>query len=204
MPSIAGLIERVFTGRDYGRDLADMRRRFNADSTSARGLTDEGLGDLRRISGDYRDLIRKGGLTEAVNREYDVQQGRISDDVIRAGRSFRASLAHQAAQSGGYLSPAAMAELAKENEANVNQQAFESRNSLAFEKAKVSQQATSELQQRILDIADMIRTTGLTREQLAQLGQLQVAQLQYQRNKAIADSATSWYKLIGGGTGGTG
>lgn len=203
MPSFAGWTEKyLLGGRDTGKDLSNFARQFQADRAAGRGLTDEGLGDLRRISGDYRDLIHKGGLTDAVNREYDVQQGRISDDVIRAGRSFRATLAQQAAQNGGYLSPAAQAALAKENESNVNEQAFGARNQLSFEKARVSQEATSQLQTRILEIADMIRTTGLTREQMAQLGQLQVQQLMHDRNREIASSLTSWSRMIGGGFGG--
>lgn len=204
MAGFAGLIEKVVTGRDYGKDLSRLSDQFLTDRGAGQGLTNEGLGDLRRISGDYRDLIRKGGLTDAVNREYDVQQGRISDDVVRSGRSFRATLAQQAAQNGGYLSPAAQAELAKENEANVNETAFGARNQLSFEKARISQEATSQLQNRILEIADMIRTTGLTREQLAQMGQLQVAQLQYQRNKAIEESIRSYAGGVFGGFSGIG
>lgn len=163
--------------------------------------TDEGLGDLRRISGDFRDLIRKGGLTDAVNREYDVQQGRISDDVVRAGRSFRASLAQQAAQNGGYLSPAAMAELSKENEANVNETAFEARNDLSFEKARVSQEATNTLQQRILEIADMIRTTGLTREQQGLMAQIQAIAFKQNDKKMALDALGGLFRGATSGAG---
>lgn len=170
-------------GLSTKKDVNNLRFLAQGQYDTGVGLTDEGLGDLRTISGDYRDLIRKGGLTDAVNREYDVQQGRISDDVIRAGRSFRATLAQEAAQNGGYLSPAAQAELARRNEADTNEQAFTARNQLSFEKARVAQDATRTLQDRVLQIADMIRTSGLTREQLGYLGMFQAAQAKLEQKR---------------------
>lgn len=174
---------------------ADIKRLSGmgvADYNSGRALTDEGLGDLRRISGDYRDLIRKGGLTDSLNRGYDVQQGRISDDVVRAGRSFRASLVQQAQQNGGFLSQAAQAELAKENEADVNEKAFDARNEVAFDKAKVQQEATRSLQDRILQVADMIRTTGLTRESQGYAAQFQALAARQKNNDFWKDLFKFW------------
>lgn len=200
MGGLAGITEKLFLGgRDSGKDLTKLDNRFSDAYRVGVGNTDEGLGDLRRISGDFRDLIRKGGLTDSVNREYDVQQGRISDDTVRAGRSFRAMLMQQAQQNGGYLSPAAQAALAKENEVNVNEGAFNARNQLSMDKARVSQAATEKLQGQILEIADMIRTTGLTREQMGQAGQLAIASLRHSRNKEIASSVTSWGNMMMGG-----
>lgn len=177
---------------DWKRDVGNFGKFAKGLYDPARGLTDESLGDLRRISGDYRDLIRKGGLTDAVNREYDVQQGRISDDVIRAGRSFRASLVQQAQQNGGTLTPAAQAELARENESNVNEQAFGARNNLSFEKARVAQDATKTLQDRILQIADMMRTTGLSREEQALMAQYQYFGAKQKQNDWLKDLFKFW------------
>lgn len=154
---------------------------------------------MRRISGDFRDLIRRGGLTDALAREYDVQQGRISDDVVRAGRSFRATLQQQAAASGGQLSPAAMAAMAKEAEVETNEAAFNARNELSFERARVAQENTARLQQQILDIADAIRTTGMTREEMAQAGRLAIQGLRFERNRAIDNSARGWASMFGMG-----
>lgn len=201
---IGGIFERLFTGRDFGQDLSKYNNIFKSAYNSGTALTDSSLGDLRNLSGGYQRQIDAGGLTPALNREYDVQGGKISDDAARAGRSFRANLGQQAAQNGGFLSQAAQAELATRNEAGVNENTFTARNNLAFDKARVSQAATSELQDRILKVADMIRTTGLSREQQAQMGALNILGLQYQRNKAISDAARSWFSVVGGGTGGAG
>jgi hypothetical protein len=173
-----GDINRV---RDSGRDSLG----------SGIGITDSAVGDLRSISGDFRDLIRRGGLTDAVSREYDVQQGRISDDVVRAGKGFRAMLTQQAQANGGYLSPAAQAALAKENEVELNSSAFDARNKLSFEKARVSQESTARLQTQLLEIADMIRTTGLTREQQGFMAQIQALAARTQKNQQWGQAATA-------------
>lgn len=199
MPSIAGTIERIFTGRDLGQDFTNLENSYINQYRSGQRLTDEGLADMRRISGDFRDLIRRGGLTDALAREYDVQQGRISDDVVRAGRSFRATLQQQAAASGGQLSPAAMAAMAKEAEVETNEAAFNARNELSFERARVAQENTARLQQQILDIADAIRTTGMTREEMAQAGRLAIQGLRFERNRAIDNSARGWASMFGMG-----
>lgn len=166
---------------------------------SGKSITDTSLDDLRNLSGGYTDLINKGGLTPALNREFDVQGGRISDDAVRAGRAFRASIGQQAAQNGGFLSQAAQGELAARNEANVNENAFTARNDLNFKKATISQQATSELQDRVLKVADMIRTTGLTREQMGQAALIQAAVLKLQQKGQVLGALTS---ILHAGTGG--
>lgn len=162
---------------------------------AGQNLTEEGLGNLRTISGDYRDLIRKGGLTDPINREFDVQQGRISDDVVRAGRSFRANLMQQAAQNGGVLSPAAQAELAKENESDINEHAFTARNELSFEKSRVQQESVRALQDRVLQIADMIRTTGMSREQQGLAAQLAALQFKQNNKKMTLDALTNILRI---------
>lgn len=180
-------------------DAFRLRQRGNTSLDSGIGITDSALGDLRAISGDFRDLIRKGGLTDAVNREYDVQQGRISDDVVRAGRGFRAVLQQQAAANGGYLSPAAQAALAKENEVELNSSAFDARNKLSFEKARVSQESTQRLQTQLLEIADMIRTTGLTREQQGQMAIIAALQAKLAKRGQTLGALTSMFNGMTGG-----
>ena len=197
-----GLLEQVGTGRNLGKDLSKYADYFKNAGYAGTALTNEGLADLRNLSGSFQDQINAGGLTPALNREYDVQRGRISDDAVRATRSFRASIAQQAAQNGGYLSPAAQAELERRNAADVSEQSFKTSNDLAFEEARVKQESTTQLQNNILRIADMVRSTGLTREQQAQMGMLNVAQLMYQRNKAIDESMRSWFGGFAGGFGG--
>lgn len=168
---------------------------------SGTGITDQSLADLRRLSGGYQEQIDRGGLTSALNRQFDVAGGRISDDAIRAGRAFRANLGQQAAQNGGFLSQAAQAELATRNETNVNENTFNARNDLSFRKATISQQATSELQDRILKVADMTRTTGLSREQMGQAALIQAAILKLQQKGQTLNALTSILHA-GTGTGG--
>jgi hypothetical protein len=195
---VAGIIESGVAGYNLGQGLSTWARSFRNDYNNGKALTDVSLDDLRRISGNFQDQVNTGGLTPALNREYDVQGGRISDDATRAARSFRSSLSSQSVAGGGFLSPAAQAELSTRNEANVNENTFNARNNLAFDKARVSQAATSELQGRILQIADMVRTTGLTREQQAQMGALAINNQMLTRNKAIDDSARHWMSYITG------
>lgn len=198
MPSggIAGAIEGGVAGYNLGQGLSTWARTFRNGYNGALGLTDSSLADLRRIGGDFQNQINTGGLTPALNRQYDVQGGRISDDAVRAARAFRSNLGQQAAQNGGFLSQAAQGELATRNEANVNEDTFNARNNLAFDKAHVAQEATSTLQGRILQIADMIRTTGLTREQQSQMGALAINNQMLTRNKAIDDSARHWMSYV--------
>lgn len=170
---------------------------------SGKSITDTSLADLHNLSSGYTDLINKGGLTPALNREYDVQGGRISDDATRAARSFRSSLSSQAATSGGFLSPAQLAELSTRNESNLNETSFNARNNLAFDKARVSQAATSELQDRILKVADMTRQTGLSREQMGQAALIQAAVLKLQQKGQTLNALTSILHA-GTGTGGGG
>ena len=168
--------------------------------TSGKGITDMSLDDLHRMSGDFQNQINTGGLTPALNRQYDVAGGAISDNAVRAARSFRAGLGQTAIQNGGTLSPAAQAELETRNEANVNEDTFTARNNLAFDKAKVSQAATSELQDRILKVADMVRTTGLTREQMGSAALIQAAVLKLQQKRDTLNALTSiLHAGVGGG-----
>jgi hypothetical protein len=192
----------VAFGLSTKKDINNVKFAAQDWINGGKAITDQSLLDLRNLSGGYQDLINRGGLTPALNREYDVQGGRISDDATRAARSFRSSLSSQAAAGGGFLSPAAQAELSARNESNINEGTFNARNSLAFDKARVSQQATSELQDRILKVADMTRTTGLTREQMGQAALIQAAVLKLQQKGQTLGALTSiLHAGVGGGGG---
>ena len=199
---IGGGIEKLFTGSDYGRTLKDIYNSGGTTGASGTALTDEGIGNLRSLSGDYKDYIAAGGLTPALRRSFDVAKGGLADQYARSGRSLSAALQARRAQSGGALTPAAIAEMESEGATKANEDYFSASNDLNAQQANLSYSATKDWYSQLQDIQNTITTTGLTREQQGLLARLQAAQLMYQRNKAISDAASKWGGMFMGGGGG--
>lgn len=178
-------LERGSGGPVIGHALSDILGAGDTLIGSGTGNVNEGLGDLRKLSGDYQAQIDAGGLTPALNAQFDAAGGTISDTATRANRAFAAKMGEDAATSGGELSPAAQAEMEKENSKSVAENEFQARNQLAFQKADVSMASTQRLQDRILSIADSIRTTGLSQTQQGLMAKLQGAGLSITRMQDI-------------------
>jgi hypothetical protein len=145
------------------------------------------------------DTSRAGGLTPDLQKQFDVASGRISDQYARSGRSLSAALANRRAQSGGALTPAAIAEMQSEGQTQANEDYFDASNSLAAQKANLSYTATRDWYSQLQNIQETITQTGLTREQQAMLAKLQTAGLMFQRDKSYRDNATSLAGSLGGG-----
>lgn len=166
-------------------------------------LTGEGLGDLRNLGKTYQGYIDNGGLTPDLNRQFDVAGGTLADNYARAGRSLSAALAARRAQSGGALTPQAIAEMEKEGAEKSGEAYFSATNDLAQNKAELSYKATSDWYGRLENIADTIRTTGMTKEQQSLLARLQLAGLQLQKRGQTLGALGDIFKgLLGVATGG--
>lgn len=183
------------------RKLSDTMSWNNSDVKAqlAAGTanTDEGLAGLRSLSGDYRDYIAAGGLTPALNRQFDVQRGALSDQYARSGRSLSAALAARRAQSGGALTPAAIAEMESEGATKANEDYFTASNDLSGQQAELSYSATKDWYGKLQEIQDTITQTGLTREQQAMLARLQLAAFQLQRRGQAISGLTGIFGGVG-------
>lgn len=195
---MAGALELAFTGSDLGKKLRGLDRAGMARSARGAKWTEEGLKGLRDLDADFMEQINQGGLSRDVNRGFDLARGALSDNFVRAGRSLRASLEQQRLAGGGFLSQDAIAEMTTEADARRSEGFFTASNQLATDKAMLQQKTTQELYDQVLKIRDTIRETGLTQEQMGIMMRLQTAALKLERNKAIANSATSWIGGFGG------
>lgn len=174
---------------------------FGQESYDAgRKLTEEGLGGLRSDLKLFDDRLRDP-LGEEGNSIFRRASGQISDAAVRRNRSFSARLAERARQSGGTLSPAAIAELEQETQRDVAEEQFKSEFELASEKAALTLSETnrlfdrrSDIRKTMLGVADADKARG-SAAWLASLG------LRLDRHKAIAQTISS---MTGGltGTGG--
>jgi len=195
----AGLLENIVTGTDYGKYLNGIDRTADTGYAAGTGTVNEGLNDLRNLDTEYQANIANGGLTPALRRQFEVARGQLQDNYTRAGRSLSAALAARRAQSGGALTPGAVAEMEKEAGAQRDEQLFDSTNNLNMGEANLGYQATRDFYSGIEKIRSEITQTGLTQQQQALLAKLQLANLRFQRNKAIADTASRFAMGMGGG-----
>jgi len=161
-------------------------------------LTDEGIGGLRTLDKQYQDLLAKGGLTPELKRQFDVARGYLSDQYTRSGRALGAALAQRRAQSGGALTPGAVAEMEKQGGATRDEQYSDASNELNISEAQMGYESTKDLYTRIENIRGTITSTGLTREQQGLLAQLHAASLMLDRRKAITNVAGSIFGGMGG------
>jgi len=157
--------------------------------------TDEGLNTLRGLDGNFRSYIAAGGLTPELGRQFNVAQGQLGDQYARSARSLRAALEQRRLQSGGQLTPQAVAEMEKEGQQTADEQYFGATNDLATQKATLSFEATRDWYSRLQGIAETMRTTGLSREQAALAARLQLASMPLQRRQVAISGLTS---LFGG------
>lgn len=196
---LADAHDNLFLGGSPRSKIDRLDQWGQSNFNSGSSYTDEAINNYRGLASQFQSQINDGGLTSAMRRQFDVGRGDLSDQATRAGRGFQEQLSQMSAQNGGELSPAAMAQLAKEHGIRSDEQLFGATNQLNMGEATMAQAATQSLQQRLLDIQDSIRTTGLTREQMGIMAELQAAQLQHQRNKDIDASQRSWVQMFMGG-----
>ena len=176
--------------------LNEIYRSGQDTSASGTALTDEGLGGLRDLDKKYQGLIASGGLTPELKRQFDVARGYLSDQYTRSSRSLSAALASRRAQTGGALTPGAVAEMEKQSGATRDEQYFGASNDLAGKQATMGYESTKDLYSRIENIRGTITQTGLTREQQGLLARLHAAGLMLDRRKAVASFGMSG--LMGG------
>jgi hypothetical protein len=186
-----GFLE-LFTGKKLSDTQSWNNSQLKGMQNVGAGQTDEGLNDLRGLQGTFQGYINNGGLTPDLQRQFDVAQGQLSDQYTRSGRSLNAALAQRRLQSGGQLTPEAIAEMEKEGQSSADEQYFGASNNLALQKADMSFQATKDWYGRIQSIADTIRSTGLTREQAALAARLQMAGLAQNRRLETAKIFGRW------------
>lgn len=127
-----------------------------AEYDYGKGLTDEGLTGLRGDLKLFDDRLRNplGNEVEGIFRR---ASGQIADDSVRQQRGFGANLAERARQSGGTLSPAAIAELQQQMQRGLSESQFKSEFDLASEHASLTLTESNKL----FDRRDAIRKTIL-------------------------------------------
>lgn len=181
------------------KEPSELYREGTAQFDYGRKLTEEGLGGLRGLASQFQAQLDGGALTPELQRTFAVARGALSDQYARSGRALRQALEARRMQSQGALTPGAIAELEKEHEVTANEDYFAASNDLAHEKAALTYTATTDLFDRLTNIKDTIRTTGLTQEQQALMAKLQAALMKLERRKAIASTAASIYGMSKGG-----
>jgi hypothetical protein len=144
-----GMVEAWRGLGDQGRDA------YNAGQT----LTDEGLGNMRGLNNEYRDRL-KDPLGAAGRGIFTRARGKLNDDSVRGQRSFSARITQRAAQSGGTMSPEAIAELEAQNARDINEAKFTAGNEITQSEAGLTLQETGRLFDRMEGINRMIAGIG--------------------------------------------
>jgi hypothetical protein len=191
MGSLSQWLEQLIGGRSSAKlsqYTEQMRNSGNAQDQFGQGVTNQGLGQLNDLAGQYQNEINQGGLSTDLLRQFGIAQGAISDQQVRGNRDFAAQLSQNFSRSGGQLSPSAMNEFGLENQQNNQESAFTATNALNMGKAQMAMTNTNALFGRLQDVANSITGVGQNQQQLAFNKQMGALQMLYSRNKGIADT----------------
>lgn len=128
-----------------------------------RGITDETLGGLR---GDLKlfDSRLNNPLGDETKGIFQRARGMASDNTVQRQRSFGASLAERARQSGGTLSPAAIAELEQQTQRDLAESEFKDQFAIDSEQAALTLTETNRLFDRRADIRKTMLGIGDAKE----------------------------------------
>lgn len=187
---LAGGLEKLIAGNDPLKDFNRLGRAGEDLFRRGTTATNENLTGLRDDLKLFDERLRNP-LGKEVEGIFTRARGQIRDDTVRRQRGFAAALAERARQSGGTLSPTAIAELEQNTQRDLAESEFTMDFNLAREHAALSLAETNKLFDRRADIrrtllgvseADKDRGLGLWQ---AKLG------LQHNRNVAIASTIAS-------------
>jgi hypothetical protein len=192
------LEDKVHGDKNFIKDIKRIGAMGRDTFAFGRGLTDEALRQLNSLDEDFSSQIEKGGLPDYVLRDFEVAQGRLSDDYSRSGKAFTASLQQQAKQSGGRLSPEAIAAMMKENESDLGESFFNARNDLSSKQAGMRLQHTDYLFDQIRQIREKKLGTAQAELDRGQAAQIASILARLDRNKAIASTITSMFGASAG------
>jgi hypothetical protein len=196
MGGIAGFLEGLISG---DAPLKDFKRfgQYGQDTIAAgRKLTDEGLFGLRGDLKLFDDRLRNplGDETKSI---FNRARGQVSDDSVRRQRGFTASLAERARQSGGTLSPAAIAELEQQTQRDLSETEFQSQFAIDSQQAALTLTETNKLFDRRADIRRTMLGIGEADKDRGLQQWLASLNLRHNRNAAIAATIASTTGGIG-------
>ena len=182
---LAGLLERVIGGNDPLKDFSKLGKAGEDLFKTGIGTTNEGLfglrGDLKMFDERLRNPLGDEG--ESIFRQ---ARGQIADSSVRQRRGFAAGLAERARQSGGTLSPAAIAELDQQTQRDLAESQFTSEFNLSREHAGLVLSETNKLFDRRNDIRKTMLGIGEADKDRGLAAWLAKLNLQHNRNAAIA------------------
>jgi hypothetical protein len=162
-----------------------------------KSITDSALAGLNKHQSDLEARLAEG-LPADVRQAYAAEQGRITDTAAQSKNAFAKSLVQRARAGGGQITDQAALDSSIENNASVDEAAFNARNQVAADEANASLQNTYKLLDSIQGILDTKAGLGISQENIgSQIYQAALRNM-LDRRKAIAGTATS---IIGGAVG---
>lgn len=151
---------------DYGKQIFQ----------SGMAQQDQAVGALQGDIGGYQNQIAAGGLTPSLRDSFNTARAGIMDQGQAQRNGLNSSLAQQNLQSGGVMSPQAIAEMKAMGNENIGQNEFSATNSINQNEAQMGYQATQSLMDRISSARTAVLGAANNRTQTGygiQMGALQ-------------------------------
>lgn len=182
-------------GQTLNRGLLELQGYGQRTRDAGTGIADEGLAGIRDLDRQYTDRLNSGQVLPAsVYNAYKALRGQIGDTTARDTMSLTQSLAQRNAQSGGRMSPEALAELQKEGEQSINDSEFTALQGVGVDQAHTELAETNKLNDRIEAARSAILGAGEFRQQLGQQALLASLLAQLDKRKARAANATGIFQ----------
>jgi len=204
--SLAGFLERVVMGDKPTKDIKRMGTWGLEEYGKGSALSDEALAGFDEMDRGYSDRLRRGDVLDpSVTRAYSTLRGGIRDKGAGDRTATRASIAQQAAMSGGRLSPEQQAALMATADESVGQSEFENLSSVGVNEARDTMAAVNDLNDRIAQARGIRLQAGQFRMGAGQNAYMESIANRIRRNTAIASAGTagasagSGYVSQGGG-----
>lgn len=201
MSGLAGILEQLISGDRTLPSFKDFGRSGQERLGAGTKLTDETLFGLRGDLKLFDDRLRNplGDETKSI---FSRARGQATDATVRRQRGFGAALAERARQSGGTLSPAAIAELEQQTQRDLSETEFQNMLAIDSEQAALTLSETNRLFDRRADIRRTMLGIGEADKDRGLQQWLASLNLRHGRNAAIASTiaATTGGIKTGAGT----
>jgi hypothetical protein len=187
MAIIPWLEKNVHGDGNIAKDIRAYGERGYRDANAGQIIADEGLGGIRRLDADYTNRLNSGRvLPNSIYKAYSTLRGRVKDTGVAQNTALNADLAQRNAESGGRMSPEALAEMRMQGQEAINQSEFAANVDIGVQESRDELAETNKLMDRIEAARGAILNAGQFRQQLGQQAQIAAMLARLDRHKAIA------------------